>query len=332
MVFHSWTRTHLLVLCFFLISYLIYLVGLCCMVDSTWINGVPPHTPFLSSTDEALLVLYAILSWELSICVSGLLYMQMRNRCDFELSTICAFFGVICFVFVGDLSLSRTRDVFSTLFPANASSNSAQTPSVHPGVVLAWIGTLLKGLSWLLFIVLAIVKPNPSQDTQTQESKITTFYMLRRMIILMLSLYYSVVTWTMLVSKMVPDFVPSTYTMYTFFPCLISLAISECIEDVKLSKGVFLSFISVFVTFLIKSLLDLAGTTYHCSSYWTQQCIEQNPIYYSTVISCTVAGTLLWMCIIELRLFTGDPSNSEDKFHLPAVLDLEEGYLKSPIV
>ena len=304
MVFHSWTRLHLLVLCFFLISYLIYLVGLCCIISSTWTNGVPPRAPFLSSTVESILVFCAILSWELFICVSGLLYKpETRDQCDFTVDAISAFIGLIYFVFGGDLSLSHTRDVFSTLFPANASSNSAQTPSVHPGVVLAWIGTLLKGLSWLLFVVLAIVKSNPSQDTPTHKSKITTFFVLVRMIALILTLYYSVVTWAMLVSKMVPDFVPFTYTMCTFFPCLISLGISECIGDVKISKGVFLSIISIFITFLIKSLLDLAGTIYHCSSYWTEQCIEQNPIYYSTTVSCTIAGTLLWICIIELQPF-----------------------------
>lgn len=104
----------------------------------------------------------------------------------------------------------------------------------------------------------------------------------------------------LMVSNMFPDCIHSIYTMYLFFPYLISLSISKFIEDSRATRGVILSIISMFMALLIKNMLDLAGTIYHCSSHWTQQCIEQNPVYYSTMISNCIAGILLWMCISEL--------------------------------
>ena len=96
--------------------------------------------------------------------------------------------------------------------------------------------------------------------------------------------------------------------MYLFFPHLLSLLISECIKDSRITRGVLLSIIGEFVAFLVKNLLDLAGTIYHCSTHWIIQCIEQNPVYYSTMITNSIAGILLWLFISELW------SSSDDKY------------------
>ena len=144
------------------------------------------------------------------------------------------------------------------------------------------------------------------------------------MVALIPALYYSVVTWTMLVPKTFPNILPTTYVKYSFYPCLISVGIAECIGNRKIRKVVYLSIVSVFVTFLIKILIDLCGTIYHCAcnSHWIpQECIEQNPVYYSIMISCSAAGTLLWICIIELRPFSGNHFGFRDKIR-PSPMEL----------
>ena len=134
------------------------------------------------------------------------------------------------------------------------------------------------------------------------------------MVVFIAALYCSVMTWRLMVLNMFPDFTPSIYTMYLFIPYLISLSISECIKDSRVSRGVLLSIICVFMAFLVKNLLDLAGTIYHCRSHWTQHCIERNPIYYSAMISIGTAGILLWMGISELwPLSDRNSSNSREK-------------------
>ena len=333
-VFYGWTKTHLLGLCFILISYLIYLVGIHCMTveDSTSL-----HVPFHLSIAEALIVFCVILFFLEKICLSGLLYVQAHEQFYFlVVGTMCEFSSILYFVFAGDLSISFEMDLFSSAFPAaNASVSSNQMVPMHPKFILALAGTLLKGLSWIFIIFLAMAKTYSfsHQDITMHRNNISNFCVSVRMVIFIAALYYSIVMWTMMVSSMFPDFIPFIYTMYLFYPYLISLAISECIDDSRVTRGVFLSIISVFMTFLVKNLLDLVGTICLCSSHWTQQCIEQNPIYYSTMVSNGVAGVLLWMCISEFWPLSDKnplPISSRDKpSDLSEALALEEGYLKT---
>ena len=317
MVFYGWwTKTHLLALCFILISYLMYLVGLYCIIveHSAWIKELPPNAPFHSSTIEAFIVFCVGLFLE-KICLTGLLYEQvMQEQFYFPgIGALCAFVSILCFVFAGNLSISYGRELFSTAFPAIRNVSSDQMASIRPKFILAFTGTLLNGLSWLFVVFLGMTKTHSfSQDTglRMSQNKISNIYVSVRTVIFITALYYSVVNWNMLVSNIFPDFVHSVYVMYLFFPYLTSLSISECIGDSRVTKGVVLSIISVFMTFVIKNLLNLAGTIYHCSSHWTQQCIEQNPVYYSTMISSGIAGMLLWMCISELWPNSGNNSSS----------------------
>ena len=344
MVFYGWwTKTRLLAICFVLISYLMYLVGLYCIIveDSAWTSEVSSHSPFRSSTVEALIVFCVALFLE-KIYLTGLLYVQvMQEQFYFPgIGAVCAFFGILCFVFAGNLSISYGRELFSTAFPAIANVSSDLPASIRPKVILAFAGTLLNGLSWLFVVFLGMTKTHSfSQDTglRMSQNKIsnTCIYVSVRMVIFITALYYSVVNWNMLISNTFPDFVHSVYVMYLFFPYLISLSISECIGESRVTKGVVLSIISVFMTFVIKNLLNLAGTIYHCSSHWTQQCIEQNPVYYSTMISSGIAGMLLWMCISELWPNSGNNSSSsrDEPSDLPGVvLSLEEGCSKSSVI
>ena len=336
MVFYSWwTKTCLLALCFVLISYLMYLVGLYCIIveDSARISEVSSHSPFHSSVVDALIVFCVVLFLE-KICLTGLLYVQItREKSYFPgISAVwCAFFSILCFVCAGYLSVSYERELFST-FPAIAGNVSFDqtASSIHPKFILAFLGTLLNGLSWLFVIFLGMTKTHSflTQDTRLPQDKISNLYVSVRMIIFITALYYSVANWNLVVSNIFPDFVHSVYVMYLFFPYLTSLSISECIGDSRLTKGVILSIITIFVSFLLKNLLDLARIIYHCSSDWTQlQCIEQNPVYYSTVISSGIAGILLWMCIGELWPNSSNNSSSP-RYDLPGgVLSLEEEYL-----
>ena len=338
MVIYGRTKTHLLVLCFILISYLIYLVGLHCIMAE---DLTSLHVLFHLTTAEALIVSYAILFFLEKICLSGLLCVQAHEQFFFlVVGTVCEFASMLYFVFVGDLSIGFEMGHFSSaVFPAtNLSVSSNQTVPMHPKFIFALAGTLLKGMSWMFIISLAMAKTFSfsHQETRMYRNKISNFYVSVRMVIFIAALYSSVVTWSVTVSNMFPDFIHSIYTMYLFYPYLISLSISECIDDSRVTIGVFLSIISVFMTLLAKNLLDLVWTIYLCSSHWTQQCTEQNPVYYSTVISNGVAGVLLWMCISKLwPLSDKNTLSLRDKpsdLHVSGLLALEEGYLRTSVV
>jgi hypothetical protein len=303
-----------------------YFVGLCCII---WECSLSPHALFYPTTAKAIIVVSAVLFFLEETFLFGLLdiYMQTQVKQFYFLvaGAISALTSsILCFTLAGNLSTNFSRELFlSALSVANMIPSSNQTVPMYPEFMLALVGTLLKGLSWIfimiLFLAMAKTSIFPHQGTSLRmnQNKISNFYVSIRMVIFIIALYISAEMWSMMVSSMLPDFTHSIYTMYLFFPYLISLSISEYLEDNRLTRGVILSIISVFVAMLFKNMLDLAGTIYHCSSHWSLQCIERNPVYYSTIISNCIAGILLWLCISELWPLSDDknPStqNSRDK-------------------
>ena len=323
--FFKWTKGHLLpvALCFVLISNLIYFVAICCVI---WeYNSSSPHASFYLTTAEAIIVFCTVLFFMEETCLFGLLYVQARIEkfCFLVPGAVLALVSsILCFVLTEDLSTDYARELFLPAFSAaNMSLSSHQAVPLSPRFILVLIGPLLKGLIWIFIIIsfLPMVKTFTfsHQGTRTHPNKISTFYMLIRMVIFIAALYHNAVMWSTMVSNMFPDFTHSIYTAYIFFPYLISLSISEYTEDSRATRGIILSIISVFIALLVKNTLDLAGAVYHCSSHWSQQCIERNPVYYSTTISNCIAGILLWMCIGKLWPLSDDknPSirNSSDK-------------------
>ena len=299
MVFCShdqWTRARQLALCFIVITNLIHLVGLYRLILET--STSPSLVSFhLVNTAEALIVFFAVFFTLEGICLFVLLYTcmhvqaQVEQSCLLAVGIVCAFSNVLCFTFAGSLSMSYAREVLLSAFPAanmTVSSDQSVLGLVHPKFTLALTGTLLKGLCWIFITFLAVAKTftisSHHQDTlrihHRQLNKVSNFYVLVRMVVFIGTLSYSVASWSMMVLDMSQDFTHSIYTMYLFFPYLISLSISEYIEDSRITRGVLLSIIGVFVAFLVKNLLDLTGTIYHCSTHW---CIEQNPVYYSAM-------------------------------------------------
>ena len=330
MVFYSqWTRAQLTALCFILITNLIHLVGLYCLI---WETSTSPSLISFHLVNAAEALIAVIFTLE-GVCLFVLLYMymhvqaQVEQSCLLAVGIVCVLSNVLCFTFAGNLSINFAREVFLSTFPAaNMTVSSDQSVLVHSKFILALTGTLLKGLCWIFITLLTVAKTftissHHQDDTlriHHRRNIVSNFYVLVRMVVFIGALYYSVASWSMMVLNMSQDFTHSIYTMYLFFPYLISLSISECIEDSRITKGVFLSIIGVFVAFLVKNLLDLAGTIYHCSSHWTRQCIEQNPVYYSAMITNGIAGILLWMCIGGLW-----PS-SDDKKSIDSELERQE--------
>ena len=317
--FFKWTKGHLLsvALCFILISNLIYFVGICCVI---WeYNSSSPRASFYLTTAEAIIVFCAVLFME-EICLFGLLYMQaqIEKFCFLVPGAVLALISsILCFVLTENLSTDYARELFLPAFSAaNMSLSSHQAVPLSPRFILVLIGPLLKGLIWIFIIIsfLAMVKTFTfsHQGTRMHQNKISTFYMLIRMVIFIAALYYNAAVWSTMVSTMFPDFTHSIYTAYLFFPYLISLSISEYTEDSRATRGIILSIISVFIALLVKNTLDLAGAVYHCSSHWSQQCSdsERNPVYYSTMISNCIAGILLWMCIGKLWPLSDDKNPS----------------------
>ena len=313
----------LLALCFILISNVVYLVGLHCIVSRSIASplGVAFHLP----ATKALVMFYSILFFVEETCLFGVLFVllvkaqvndKQFNVLVLSVSTVFAITSVLCWMFSGNLSASNVRELFLSGFPvADKSISSNQTAPLHAEFILAWTGTLLKAVSWIFVIFLAMAKTftvsHQDDHAKMHQNRVSDFYSLVRMVVFIVALYCSVSTWDVMVSNMFPDFTHSIYTMYLFIPYLISLAISECIEDSRLTRGVLLSIIAVFIAFFVKNLLDLATTIYYCSSHWTEQCLEWNPVYYSTMVVISIAGITLWICISELS--DRNLSSSTDK-------------------
>ena len=321
--FFKWTKGHLLplALCFILISNLIYSVGICCVI---WeYNSSSPHASFYLTTAEAIIVFCAVLFFMEETCLLGLLYVQaqIEKFCFLVLGAVSALVSnILCFALTENLSTDYARELFLPAFSAANMSlvSFHQAVPLSPRFSLVLIGPLLKGLIWIFIIIsfLPMVKTFSDtfsyQGTRTHQNKISTFYVLIRMVIFIAALYYNAAVWSTMVSNMFPDFTYSIYTAYLFFPYLISLSISEYTEDSRATRGIILSIISVFIALLVKNTLDLAGAVYHCSSHWSQQCSdsERNPVYYSTMISNCIAGILLWMCIGKLWPLSDDKNPS----------------------
>ena len=339
MCLSSWTsKLILLPLCFLVVGVWTYLISLCSFIYSIWKTNTAHgenSTLFHTTTDHDLnlTVVSVSLSWELFMSLSGVIYMaaQVKGSLASSPQVLYAFFyalvSTVSFLLNGDVFVGRIRDIFSEFYPTSPDGVVVITPSneiapPYDKITLAMmIGSLVKGLSWLFFIVMHFFQAYRSKAATPNNNQNITTTLATSTLLFVTLVYCTVVTWSVFGSKVEVNFAFPTYII--LFDFLVAILLVKCFGySDSIMMGVFLSILSVYLTYMVEILIDLVRTIdncYYSSSQWSLHCIHMNPIYYSTMISIGMAGTLLWMYIFELWQFSySQPSLKEAKLHKEA--------------
>lgn len=341
MFFNNWTRKLLfLPLCSFVVGFLTYLVAICSLIHTVWTNISHPQghndsESFHSSTDaSSLSILCLSLSWEVLMSLSAVIYMATEVRggsgsYSNSLQIFSAFFSIVSIIFIafdGDILVGIVRNSFSRMYQSNfaaASNPTTQLPTIVStttplSVALALIGTLVKGTSWLTFMAITFFYALPSkannylQDQHSSNTRTAITNGATAMLIATL-MYCTAMTWMEIGSKIEYGIVFSKYISFCNF--LGAVLLMGCTALGKIHSviiGLFLCILGIYLTFLVEILIDLGRALHICGIHWTEICIKVNPVYFCTLISSIVAGTLVWMFIFKLWSVPGKPTSSTE--------------------
>ena len=314
MPFNGWTRKLIwLPLCLFLIGWVTSMAGLRWMMES---GRSTLHNESLNSiTDATLHVFYLTAVWEPFVCMFGALHVALPYQPSSVFSAVIAFVSILCYVFSGDIAIKIARDIFPIVHLPVA-SYVPRAPT-HLDVTFLLIGTLIKGLSWLLFVVLTIflTYTYKSKEARNHSTSTTTnTHQVARVLIVPL-IYISVIGWTVFTSAhVVSDF---GFPDSVLYPYLAALMLAGFLGDDTMIVGVLVSIFYMYVAFMA---VDLYEIVYRCSTYWPQLlCTQLNPLHFNTTISGGIVSIFLCICIHDLWPFSHKQSSGEK--HCPAAAE-----------
>lgn len=300
MIFNSCTRKLLLLqLCFLAVSFSIYAVGIGWTVQFILTHGIQDMVNTSVSNPKMDDLFHTTEVWGLLICLSSMLYteMQAQSHSESVFGAIYLFISTVSLVLGGDTIFQSTWNGISMI---NIESFNRTTP-IDVKVILNLTGSVVKGLSWLLFIVQTIVYTHNLhlEDTYAQPSpKMAATHRVVRMLVVLL-IYSLVILWTIIASQMDFKFIYPHYLILCYYS--VTVLIAGCVRDDSAVKGVILSTFSV--SFMTMLFLDIGETFFHSGDCWKQQ--QCNPVHLSIEVCSVIAGLFLWMYILEP--FTGEP-------------------------
>ena len=313
MLFNSWTRKLLLLqLCFLVVSFTIYSVGIVWKVHFTWRNGII-HNASLSKPDADDIIFTDAEVWGLLICLSSMLYTetQAHPRSESVFGTIYLLISTVSLVLGGETIFKSARDAISLMNQNDNIVSFNHTTLTDPKVILNLTGSLVKGLSWLLFIVQTFTYTHNLADTHTQPSPkhLTTIVHRVQMMVIVSLIYSLVILWMVIASRMDFSFAYDDYFILSYY--LVTVLATGCIGDDSAVKGVILSIFSL--PFMTVILLDISETIFCNGDCWIQRL---NPVQLCIKISSVFAGLFLWMYTFEP--FSGEPQLKTGKLYMQA--------------
>ena len=293
--FNGWTRK-------------LILLPLCLMFSLGWVMSMPVVLSWMAESWRSMLYnvsLHSITAvLEPFVCLFLVLPVALLWQKSSAFSAVSSFVYTICFVFNGDIAIKIAGTIL--YLPLTSSNPRALT---HPDITFLLIGTLIKCLSWLLFVVLTTFLTYTYESKETRTHPNATTYVAHRVTRRMMAplIYISVISWTVFISRMDPNFAVPNYILY---PYLAALMLAGLLGDDTVLEG----YIALNLMFVLT--IDLSETIYHCSTFWSQPCIKPSPLYLNTMISSSIVCTFHWIRILVLWLFSHKQSSGEK--HCPA--------------